>query len=196
MYIGFRRVSYAMIRHILVLITYVMILMQPFTIAQSSIILSYNVYYDNVKIAYMEVHVASNNVLVKIVPLVTLDPSDIELLKKLITIPSKIRFYLVDKDILSYLNRLGVRDINKSIINNKLVLWYRIDGFEREVEYCNGILAKEESILGRHRLIIELIAVITNDYVGKALVYMLPVALFILIMALHAYVKREYIRIL
>ncbi len=185
-----------MIRHVLVLITYVMILMQPLVNAQSNIILSYNVYYDNVKIAYMEVHVASNNVLVKIVPMITLYPSDIELLKKLVSMPSKTRFYLVDEDILSYLNRLGARVINESTVDNKLVLWYGIDGFERRVEYYNGILTREESILGKHKLVIELIAVITNDYVRRALTYMLPAALFILIIALYAYVKREYIRIL
>ncbi len=185
-----------MMRYILALIIYVMALMQLSIGIQDNVVLSYNVYYDDVKIAYMEVHVVSDNVLVKLVPMVTLYPSDIELLKKLVTIPSKSRFYLVNKDISSYLSKLGLRIINTSMANGKLVLWYNVNGIKRRVEYYNGVLVKEESILSRHKLVISLIAVVTGDYTKRALTYVLPIALLIIIIALYAYVKREYIRIL
>lgn len=157
-------------------------------------IFSYYLYYDDVKIAYVEV-LCSDYVQVNVVSLIGgLSPRLINSIRKLITMPSEYRFIVNSVEELTNIIGSNIEVTKRNA--DEIIVRYRVGNVDRLSIYVNGILTYEENRVGNHLLILKFIAVIDSDIQNLALIETIPLVLLILILAIYAYLKREELRIL
>ena len=157
-------------------------------------IFSYYLYYDDVKIAYVEV-LCSDYVQVNVVSLIGgLSPRLINSIRKLITMPSEYRFIVNSVEELTNIIGSNIEVTKRNA--DEIIVRYRVGNVDRLSIYVNGILTYEENKVGNHLLILKFIAVIDSDIQNLALIETIPLVLLILILAIYAYLKREELRIL
>ena len=157
-------------------------------------ILSYYLYYDDVKIAYVEV-LRGDNVQVNVVPLIQeLSPWLINSIRKLVIMPSEYRFTVDSVEELTSIIGPNIEITEKNA--NEIIVKYRVGNVNRLSIYVNGILTYEENRVGNHVLVLKFIATIDSGMQNLALFETVPLALLILILATYAYFKREELRIL
>ena len=157
-------------------------------------IFSYYLYYDDIKIAYVEV-LCSDYVQVNVVSLIGgLSPRLINSIRKLITMPSEYRFIVNSVEELTNIIGSNIEVTKRNA--DEIIVRYRVGNVDRLSIYVNGILTYEENKVGNHLLILKFIAVIDSDIQNLALIETIPLVLLILILAIYAYLKREELRIL
>jgi len=157
-------------------------------------ILSYYLYYDDVKIAYVEV-LCGDNVQVNVVPLIReLSPWLINSIRKLVTMPSEYRFVVNSVKELTSIIGSNIEITKRNA--NEIIVKYEVGNVYRLSIYVNGILTYEENKVGNHLFVLKFIAVIGSGIQNLALIETVPPVLLILILATYAYLKREELRIL
>lgn len=181
------------------LLVFIMALLTTFNVfslglSSSSSTLVYYLYYDDIRIMYVEVLVQDNDIELKVVPLIEgLPIRFVSSVSKLIMMPSKTRFIVGSVNDLIKLVK-GTFDVKE--VDKGFIIKYDIEGIKRISKYIDGILIYEENRVNGHSLVLKLVAILEHDLQWVSLIEMAPFAIVILGLSLYAYFNREKIRIL
>lgn len=181
------------------LLVFIMALLTTFNVfslglSPSSITLVYYLYYDDIRIMYVEVLVQDNDIELKVVPLIEgLPIKFVSSVSKLIMMPSKTRFIVGSVNDLIKLVK-GTFDVKE--VDKGFIIKYNIEGIERISKYIDGVLTYEENRVDNHSLVLKLVAILEHDLQQVSLIETAPFAIIISGLGLYAYLNREKIRIL